>query len=387
MGIRASAGVGRSTLLAAIAAGGLGVLATASPASGQPADPTQPGVAAAATSDAPSPPPPEQVADHFCGVDLSLPGTLKDVISNALSQGLQLRGSEVSAFLDGAQERFETSDDLYKATAAHFGLDEAALRLLAEQYRHCNCGLDPWEDGIPGRNGMGLFDHVQATPFARDVVLHVVLHEMGHALIREFDILVLGNEETVADAFATHYLTTYMPDRAVEVLVARVTSLMIEATDEPADDWTGEHDHDGRRAFKIAAIAIAADPAKYAPVAAAVGMSEDDIGDAADYGTEVHRSWRRVLSPLWMPVGELSNEARVQWDESSPFVTSVCGQGLADEIEAQLRRFDWHTTVTVDFVDDQGGAGWSRSSRTITVKSEYVHRFVLQGQRGLAARE
>jgi hypothetical protein len=208
---------------------------------------------------------------------------------------------------------------------------------------------------------------------------------MGHALVREFDIPILGNEETVADAFATYYLTTYMPDRALDAITARVTSLMIEAPDTPADDFSGEHNHDGRRAYQIAALAIAADAETYAPVAAIVGMSEGDIENAADYGAEIHRGWRRVLGPLWMPEGVESNEARVHFVDDNPFMARLCGDGLAAELEDALRRFDWHSQVTVRFEDDDGGAGWSRGSRTVTVNSEYVARFVRQGERAVGA--
>ena len=85
-------------------------------------------------------------------------------------------------------------------------------------------------------------------------------------MVREFDLPILSNEEAMADAFATHYLTMHMPDRALDVLMARTTSLMIEAGELPRDQWpiSGEHESDARRAFQIAAWAIAADPAKYA---------------------------------------------------------------------------------------------------------------------------
>jgi hypothetical protein len=223
------------------------------------------------------------------------------------------------------------------------------------------------------------------SPFAKNVTVHVVLHEMGHALVREFDLPVLANEETTADAFATYYLTTYMPNRAVDVLTARVTSLMIEASEETKIEWSGEHDHDARRAHQIAALAIASDPVKYKPVAAVVKMSEDDIKKARDYGAEIHRSWRRVLRPLLMPDGVASSEARVVYDAKNPFLNELCGPpgGLASEIEAALKRIDWHSQVTVSFVDGDGGAAWSRSSRTITVNSKYVRRFIEQGRRGL----
>lgn len=335
---------------------------------------------------------PVTVPEHDCGVDLVRAGAMKDIISNALTRGLRCPGTDVSAFLDGAEDAYPDGPTLLKAAAAHFRIEEVVLRAEVERFKHVNCGLgirycDEGDSTVHeetpanrGRHDAALEASDGAWSFARDVTLHVVLHEIGHGLIREFDIPVLGNEETVADAFATCYLTTHMPERALNVITARVRSLMIEAPDTPADDWSGEHDHDGRRAYQIAALAIAADAVKYAPVAAIVGMSEEDIEEAGDYGSEIHRGWRRVLGPLWMPTGMVSSEATVRFVEDNPFMARLCADGLADEIEGALRRFDWHSQVTVRFEDGDGGAGWSRGRRTVTVNSEYVARFVRQGE-------
>lgn len=219
------------------------------------------------------------------------------------------------------------------------------------------------------------------TKFAQDVIVHVVLHEMAHALIREFDLPVFANEETQADAFATWYLTNHMKDRAVDVIEARVRSLMVEAKGIPREEWTvrGEHNSDGRRAYQIVALALASSPEKYTEIAKEIGMSENDIRRSQDYGSEIHRSWRRILKPLWMPKGELSTEIRVGIDKGSEFVAEFCGDGLAEEIRKELGRFDWHSQVTVFFAEGDGGAGWNRSRRTITVNSEYVQRFLKQG--------
>jgi hypothetical protein len=115
-------------------------------------------------------------------------------------------------------------------------------------------------------------------------------------------------------------------------------------------------------------------------------MSEKDIANARDYGGEIHRSWRRVLAPLMMPDGQSSPEARVRYDQQIGFINRLCSppHGLASEIESALKRFDWHSQVTVHFVDGEGGAGWSRANRTITVNSGYVRRFIEQGARGLS---
>ena len=317
--------------------------------------------------------------DAKCTVDLTRAGEMADIVSNALNRGLDQEAPEVGEFLKDAYLNYADGQALLTAVADHFKVDEAVLAREVEKYRHCNCTHPGGENATRLETD---WDALKISKFASDVTLHVVLHEVGHALLREFDLPVLGNEETLADAFATHYLTTYLPERAVDVLSARTRSLMIEAGEVRREEWTvsGEHNCDARRAFQIAALAVAADPERYRPVAVAVGMSEDDIRSAADYGTEVHRSWRRTLAPLWMPKGMASNEARLAFDEDSLFGSKIRSSGIVEVLREAIRRFDWHSQVKIRFVEGEGGAGWNRSKRTITVHSEYVHRFVTQGQ-------
>jgi len=324
--------------------------------------------------------------DHpECTVDLALAGNMGDILRNAMRMGLGIPEPDLRAFLEDADDKYEDGPEVLAVTAAHFKISEEILVAAVQKYKHCNCthGTADGAAAAPGADGHQPDDGAEVSAFAKDVILHVVLHELGHALIREFDIPVLGNEETVADAFATYYLTTYVPDRAVAVLTARATSLMIEAGETPEVDWRGEHDDDARRAYQIAALAVAADAEKYRAVAAVVGMSEREIEKARDYGGEIRRSWRRVLAPLWMPDGAASGEARVVYDSRNGFINRLCADGLAGEIASAVKRFDWHSQVTVRFVDGDGGAAWSRSSRTINVHSGYARRFIEQGARGL----
>jgi hypothetical protein len=342
----------------------------------------------------PQAPPADQpplIEPEVCPVDLSLPGQMSDIVSNVLLQVAKRPDADVRAFLDGAETRYASGDELMRAAAKHFGIDEAKMAEEVRLMKHINCdhgiiiGPDGKPEPMPERRAeleSSRSDAVELTTFARDVAMHVVLHELGHALVREFDLPVLSNEEALADAFATCYLTAHHPDRAPDILAARVRSLMIEASEVPREEWSvrGEHDNDARRAFQIAALAVAADEAKYIHVAALAKMTAVDIRRAKDYGTEVHRSWRRLLVPIMMPDGVPSREAKVTCEvpADSPFYPGYAE--LIAELEPILRRFDWHTTVTIHFANGDGGASWSRSQRTITVRSNYLRRFVEQGK-------
>ena len=335
------------------------------------------------------PPPPPALP--VCAIDLRLPGVMSDLLSNVLLRVEKKPESEVKAFLNDATPRHTTGVDLRKAAADYFKIDQKRLEELVEHWRHINCK----HAAIPGYvvpDAVGAaatgepLSPVPVSAFAADVTLHVVLHELGHAVIREFDVMVLGNEETMADAFATHMLTEHFPERAHAAITARVTSLMIEADEVPRDAWTvrGEHDNDARRAYQIAALAVAADRKKYASIARIVGMSEREISRASDYGADIHRAWRRTLTPLMMPAGKRSKEARIRADDATQAFVEAGEPSLLSTIESAISRIDWHSQVTVDFVGGDGGAAWSRSDRTIKVNGEYLRRFIAQGVKAQA---
>ncbi len=110
-------------------------------------------------------------------------------------------------------------------------------------------------------------------------------------------------------------------------------------------------------------------------------MTDAEIRNAKDYSAKIHRSWRRILRPLMMPDGMQSKEARIRFDPNSKLIDSLRNGRLAREIESALTRFDWHSQVTVFFVQGDGGAGWNRSKRTVTVHTEYIRRFIAQGRK------
>ncbi|MEL6109743.1 MAG: DUF4344 domain-containing metallopeptidase [Planctomycetota bacterium] len=316
-----------------------------------------------------------------CTIDLKVPGIMSDVLSNVLLRRYGKPETDVREFLVRQTPKCETGYELAMAAAKQFGLKEAAMIQSVEDFRHCNCSHAGGEEFYRAKTPALSESDGKVSDFAEKVLIHVVLHELGHAIVREFDLPILGNEETLADAFATHYLLTELPDQAFEVLEARVSSLMIEAGELPRSRWTvkGEHNSDARRAYQIVALAVAEDRVKYSGLAALVQMNEQELTRAVDYASEIHRSWRRILRPLRMPPGMASREVRIGVDSDSQFAESLHGAAMFAVLETAMRSFDWHSSVALYFADGEDGAGWSRSRRTITVHDDYIHRFNCQG--------
>ena len=87
----------------------------------------------------------------MCDVDLTQPGIMRDIVSNALILGLAKRESEVNAFLEGAQTRYSTGQQLLQAAAKNFNIKEAELASQVQRFEHCNCQHGPLRDVSPDR--------------------------------------------------------------------------------------------------------------------------------------------------------------------------------------------------------------------------------------------
>ncbi len=214
--------------------------------------------------------------------------------------------------------------------------------------------------------------------FARNVTTHVLIHELAHALIREFDLPVLGNEEVIADAFATLYIAEALPERARAIVTDRARSWIVEAAEFPGTpDLKGEHPPDARRAYRAICLLYGYDPERYGDLPSWAGLSDNDAAGCAEAAPEIARSWRRALAQLLAPDGFETREFRIAYGDS-PLTETLRASGLMEEIGAEITRFDWHSQITLLFEACDGGAGWSRSRRTIRLCDSYLQRFLDQ---------
>src|SRR4030095_14283461 len=72
-------------------------------------------------------------------VDLRRPVTMANIISNVLTRAAGIPESEVALFREDAKKRYATGDEVLKAAAEHFKIDQKRLAALVEHWRHINC--------------------------------------------------------------------------------------------------------------------------------------------------------------------------------------------------------------------------------------------------------
>jgi Putative metallopeptidase len=209
---------------------------------------------------------------------------------------------------------------------------------------------------------------------AQDAFLHVVAHEIGHAVLREFDLPILGPEEDIADDFATVYLHAVMPDLAEAIITARAKQNL---ADGEGAAMFSEYRGDMQRAGRIVCILYGLDPERYAAMATEFGMDDDDADTCSDMAPEVARSWRRIMTPYLMPEWASVTEVRIEIADT-PVGAFLRGTETMQTAEQLLARIDWHSLITLQIEACDDGAEWSRNGRTITVCDAYLARFDAQ---------
>lgn len=219
------------------------------------------------------------------------------------------------------------------------------------------------------------------TSFATNVATHVLYHELGHALIREFNIPVIANEEVMADSFATVWLTQKERDAAPEIIRARVMSWVYEdGKIDPIDyDFEGEHQIDIRRAFQTACLMYGADPAEWADQIAWLGIADHDLADCSDTAPDQIGGWAKVLAPFILPDGERSENVELVLGDG-PLTDQMEQTGLLEAFGDAISVFDWPNPITVQFDHCDIGARWSRTERSILLCDSAIQRFIDQGE-------
>jgi hypothetical protein len=138
-----------------------------------------------------------------------------------------------------------------------------------------------------------------AVQFAVGNVEFLVLHEIGHFLIMEKEVPILGPEENAADYIATLALLHEAPldpafnDRALHSLLAAADAFAAswqvgEAVSADVPYW-GSHALSIQRFYQIACLLYGSDPKTFASVPAAAGLPPERAASCkAEYARAEH---------------------------------------------------------------------------------------------------
>src|SRR5579859_763750 len=115
--------------------------------------------------------------------------------------------------------------------------------------------------------------------FVTGNMLFVILHEMAHAAVDGFQLIVLGREEDAADDFAVMRLLAVGSDFSHRILVHAARGWFLSDKRDRKDGepfaYYDEHGLDKQRAYQIVCMMVGSDPKEFKDLANEAKLPED----------------------------------------------------------------------------------------------------------------
>ena len=192
--------------------------------------------------------------------------------------------------------------------------------------------------------------------FVWNTVIHILHHEIGHALIDQFEIPVVGQEEDAVDGFATvAILETYDDPQPILLDAAASWFAMhderVAAGEEPT--YFDLHDLDIQRGYRIICVANGYDPDTFAAAAAEVELPEDRLETCVDDADQAVASWDKLLTNAYRKQDGVGGKVKlsvVDVPEFADVKKRLDENGIAPEITKWMdETYNWPRPITVTF--------------------------------------
>ncbi|MBU1174932.1 MAG: DUF4344 domain-containing metallopeptidase [Alphaproteobacteria bacterium] len=141
---------------------------------------------------------------------------------------------------------------------------------------------------------------LSADEFAVNNTWFVLYHELGHMLIHQFGIPVLGKEEDAVDNIATYSLLAQQSPEADQALTDAIYGWELadsQVEEFEVSDFYDEHSLDLQRAYGITCLLVGSDPDGFADAANYMEMDPDRQESCGFDFAQVEASISALLQP------------------------------------------------------------------------------------------
>jgi hypothetical protein len=166
---------------------------------------------------------------------------------------------------------------------------------------------------------------------------YVLHHEIGHMLINELYLPVLGWEEDAADSLSTLLLIWGQSDEAFRTLDAAIYGWVLGHKRGGAPEverLADEHSLDLQRAYHSVCMMIGADPV-YTPIADKIDLPEARRNRCPREFERLQSSWEAVLDPHRRSENQDASLVHAVWldstEETMPYASLLKDEGLIDK--------------------------------------------------------
>jgi Putative metallopeptidase len=215
--------------------------------------------------------------------------------------------------------------------------------------------------------------------------LFTLLHEMGHVLIAEMKLPILGREEDAADTYAAlRMLKIGTPFSEHIVGEASKNWFLIARRDQETGAkpiYYGEHSLSQQRAYQIVCLMVGSDRAKFKGVADGIKMPQERQESCQKDYAKASWSWDTVLKPhLRLPDQPQKKINVVYSDAPGPLAGFARSFRSVRMLEGVAQRssadYAWPAPFTLEMRSCGGPeAAWSEETRILRVCYELAFDF------------
>ncbi|CAN5788863.1 hypothetical protein BH20ACI4_BH20ACI4_12510 [soil metagenome] len=132
-----------------------------------------------------------------------------------------------------------------------------------------------------------------------DAITFVFLHEMGHALVDQYNLPVTANEEDAADRLSSFVCIEELGDDGVRAILAAADAMKIESKmkTKTERDMADEHLLQEQRFFNSLCMVYGSNPEKYANIREEGYLPEDRAVRCPSEYDRTANSWSELLAP------------------------------------------------------------------------------------------
>jgi Putative metallopeptidase len=216
-------------------------------------------------------------------------------------------------------------------------------------------------------------------------MLFVTIHELGHALISEMELTVLGPEEDAADTYAILGVLKHADDFSRRVLTQAATGWFLTAQrDRKAGETPHYYERHGlneQRAYRIVCLMVGSDPVKFKALADEMQLPEDRRRTCQwDYDT-ASRSWDKALVAYRRAAHQDRTQIAVRYGKGDgplalPARIFSATRFLETVVQQVADRYLWPAPITVEMRScDEANARWIIPTRRLELCYELAREF------------
>jgi hypothetical protein len=240
-------------------------------------------------------------------------------------------------------------------------------------------------DSVPRLKKLSPQAKKQLLEFVVGNTVFVMAHEMGHVLISEMNMPVLGREEDAADSFAVVTALNMRTVFSERVLFAAAKGWVLSSYRDKKQGnklaFYDEHGLDLQRAYNVVCMMVGSDPAKFKGLAEETKLPEErQTSCVRDYKTTTW-SWDQMLKPHIRSADQPRTAIKVEYQDDKKFETQakvLRHMGLLEALATHAAdRYAWPTPFAIVARScGDPNATWNFGARTLTLCYELANEFI-----------